>query len=82
MKPNIGIVNALIRLTVGFTLLSWATSRLTRRPYCNSYLFLAFLAAMKIAEGITRFCPLTLVYNSYQEQNCKNDQEETTYNPS
>ncbi|MBY6088196.1 YgaP family membrane protein [Priestia flexa] len=76
MRPNIGIINALIRLTVGFTLLSLATSRLTRRPYQDSYLWLAFLAAMKIGEGITRFCPLVFAYDKYQE-----DQHDYTERP-
>ncbi|WP_274496168.1 YgaP family membrane protein [Priestia megaterium] len=58
MKPNIGIVNALIRLTLGFTLLSWTTSRLSRRPYKDSSIFLGLMGALKVAEGITRFCPL------------------------
>ncbi|MGK0700310.1 MULTISPECIES: DUF2892 domain-containing protein [Bacillaceae] len=81
MRPNIGIVNALIRLTVGFTLLSWATSRLTRRPYRDSYLWLAFLAAMKIGEGITRFCPLVFAYDKYQEGD-QGYTEDPTINPS
>lgn len=81
MRPNIGIVNALIRLTVGFTLLSWATSRLTRRPYRDSYLWLAFLAAMTIGEGITRFCPLVFAYDKYQEGD-QDYTEDPTINPS
>ena len=67
MKPNIGIVNALIRLTLGFTLLSWTTSRLSRRPYKDSYIFLGLMGALKVAEGITRFCPLTYAYDSCQK---------------
>jgi hypothetical protein len=76
MKPNIGMVNALIRLICGFTMLAWATARLSRRPHCESYFMMAFLAAMKIAEGIVRFCPVTYAYDQYQEQQ-KNDDEQT-----
>lgn len=57
--PNIGIVNALIRITIGFTLLSWTTAKMVKRPWRDSYLFIAILAAMKIAEGVVRYCPLT-----------------------
>ncbi|NGY93433.1 DUF2892 domain-containing protein [Bacillus megaterium] len=85
MKPNIGIVNALIRLTLGSTLLSWTTSRLSRRPYKDSYIFLGLMGALKVAEGITRFCPLTYAYDSCQKhdehEHHPNGNEET-YNPS
>ncbi len=59
MKQNIGIINALIRITVGITMVSLAASKLVRRPWCSSAKFTAFLGAMKIAEGILRFCPVT-----------------------
>jgi hypothetical protein len=83
MKPNIGIINALVRMTIGFALLSWVTAKLVKRPYRDSYLLMALLAGMKVAEGITRFCPLTFVFDKYQhEHHESNDQEEMTYNPS
>jgi hypothetical protein len=85
MKPNIGIINALIRLTCGFTMLAWATARLSKRPYCESYFVVALLSAMKIGEGIVRFCPVTYLFNQYQEQQNENQQdqaEEFASNPS
>lgn len=80
MKPNIGMINALIRLICGFTMLAWATARLSRRPYHDNYIFIAMLAAMKIGEGIVRFCPLTYAFNEYKEQN-KDDDSEEAINP-
>lgn len=68
MKPNIGLLNALLRITFGFSMLAWATARLAKRPHCESYFILAILAAMKIGEGIVRFCPVTYLYKQYQEQ--------------
>jgi hypothetical protein len=59
MRPNIGIVNALIRITCGLTVLSWATAKLVKRPFSESYLWIIMLGAMKVGEGITRFCPVT-----------------------
>jgi dipeptide/tripeptide permease len=76
MKPNIGIVNALIRLTCGFTMLALATARLSKRPHSDSCFMMAMLAAMKIGEGIVRFCPITYLYNQYQEQQSNEDQGE------
>ncbi|MDP4086053.1 MAG: DUF2892 domain-containing protein [Bacillota bacterium] len=62
VAPNIGILNALIRITVGLTILSWITAKLVKRPWRDSYLIMAMLGAMKVAEGIVRFCPLTALY--------------------
>ncbi|OCA82980.1 hypothetical protein A8F94_17690 [Bacillus sp. FJAT-27225] len=59
VKQNIGIVNALIRITAGLTILSWCTSKMVKKPWRDSYLILAFLSAMKVAEGIVRYCPIT-----------------------
>ncbi|NSL53019.1 YgaP family membrane protein [Calidifontibacillus erzurumensis] len=68
VKPNIGIVNALIRLTFGFTLLTWAGAKMVKNPWRDSYLWVALVAAMKIAEGITKFCPMTALFEQYQQQ--------------
>ncbi len=58
-SQNIGVLNGFIRITAGLTLLSWATAKFTRKQRKNSYLLIAFLAAMKVAEGITKYCPAT-----------------------
>ncbi|CRK82416.1 YgaP family membrane protein [Neobacillus massiliamazoniensis] len=62
IKPNIGILNALIRITIGLTMLSWTTAMLVKRPWRNSYLFVAFCGAMRVAEGIVRYCPMTAFF--------------------
>lgn len=59
MKPNISVLNAIMRITCGLTAVAWATSRLTRRPYRFSFLMIAMMGAMKVAEGIHRYCPVT-----------------------
>lgn len=67
IKPNIGILNALIRITFGLTILAWSTSKLVKHPWRDSYLFAALCGAMKVAEGIVRYCPLTELYERCQE---------------
>ena len=62
IKPNIGILNALIRITAGLTILTWCTAKLVKRPWRDSYLLIAICGAMKVAEGIVRYCPLTAMY--------------------
>jgi len=79
VKQNIGIVNAMLRITCGFTFLSWATAKMVKRPWKDSYLLIAFLSAMKIAEGIVRYCPLTALYEEGQEmvENNRHNEDHT-----
>ena len=67
VTKNIGILNALIRITIGLTLLSWSTAKMVKFPWRDSYLFIAICGAMKVAEGIVRFCPVTALFERYQE---------------
>jgi hypothetical protein len=64
MKPNIGIVNALIRITCGLTFLGYSTAKLAKRGYRQGTMWLMLMSAMKVAEGITRFCPVTEICKS------------------
>lgn len=66
VTKNIGILNALIRITLGLTLLSWSTAKMVKFPWRDSYLFIAICGAMKVAEGIVRFCPVTALFERYQ----------------
>lgn len=74
IKPNIGILNALIRITFGLTILAWSTSKLVKLPWRNSYLFVALCGAMKVAEGIVRYCPVTAICERCQEMIQENNQ--------
>lgn len=49
VKENVGLLDAFLRIMIGCALLSCPK---TRRNAA-----LAVLGSMKIAEGITRFCP-------------------------
>ncbi|WP_456276921.1 YgaP family membrane protein [Bacillus sp. AK128] len=76
MKPNIGIINALVRLSCGFTMLAWATARMARKPHRERYFLVAMLASMKIGMGILRFCPFTYLYQNSQQQQDSSQQEQ------
>ncbi|KMY48390.1 YgaP-like transmembrane domain [Peribacillus loiseleuriae] len=65
-KTNISIPNALLRITCGFTLLAWSISKMSRKPWKESYLVVAMLSSMKIGEGILRFCPFVALYEKCQ----------------
>lgn len=78
VKPNIGTLNALIRMTCGFTMLAWATAKMVKNPWRDCFFWVALMAAMKVAEGITKFCPITALFEQYQDkQQDKNPTEET-----
>ncbi len=66
-KRNIGTINAMLRITFGLTALSWLTARMTRKPWKESYILMAMLAAMKVAEGILRYCPMTAAFGKGKE---------------
>ncbi|WP_409296680.1 DUF2892 domain-containing protein [Peribacillus sp. SCS-26] len=59
VKPNIGTVNALLRITCGLTMLAWSTAKLSRKPGRSLYLMTAMMGAMKVGEGIVKYCPVT-----------------------
>ncbi|KQL51417.1 hypothetical protein AN964_20845 [Heyndrickxia shackletonii] len=65
-SPNIGIINALIRITCGLTMVAFFTAKLSRKPWCNSYLIMIIIGAMKVAEGIVRYCPVTELFQKGQ----------------
>ncbi|WP_416151937.1 DUF2892 domain-containing protein [Salipaludibacillus sp. HK11] len=69
MKPNIGTLNALIRITCGFTLLGWGTAKLVKRSHNSSPILAMIMGSMKVAEGITRFCPIVFMYEERQSNN-------------
>ena len=67
IQKNIGILNALLRITCGLSMLAWLTAKMVRRPWKSSYLVWMILAAMKVAEGIVRFCPVTALFSRGQD---------------
>ena len=65
VKPNINILNALIRITIGLTIVAWGTAKLVKWPWRESYILAILLGAMKVGEGIVRYCPVTAIYDNY-----------------
>ncbi|SEN73742.1 YgaP family membrane protein [Lihuaxuella thermophila] len=58
MQKNIGTVDAIMRISCGLAGLAWSASR-GRRDF--PYVFAA-MSAMKVAEGITRYCPMLALF--------------------
>jgi len=57
VKKNVGTLDAMIRLVAGFTGLAWAIA-MASRPFSRPPVGLMLLSALKIAEGLTRWCPM------------------------
>jgi hypothetical protein len=57
MRKNVGTIDAMLRITFGLLGLAYGIGRMSRRPYRTPWLLMA-MSAMKVAEGMTRFCPM------------------------
>lgn len=57
MQKNVGTVDASIRITLGLLGLAYGIGKMSRRPYRTPWLLMA-MSAMKVAEGVTRYCPM------------------------
>ncbi|ADM36721.1 YgaP family membrane protein [Bacillus spizizenii ATCC 6633 = JCM 2499] len=70
MKPNISLVNAVFRIACGLTIMSAASAKFTKKPWCRMHLFYIFMGALKAGSGILRFCPVTyMVQNGASDNN-------------
>ncbi|SEQ45506.1 YgaP family membrane protein [Piscibacillus halophilus] len=74
-KQNIGTINALTRITLGLFLLVYGAVKLVKRPWNQSHWMVVLMSAMKVAEGIVRYCPVTDVV---QQRLNQNDSHKTT----
>ncbi|SMO74466.1 YgaP family membrane protein [Melghirimyces algeriensis] len=61
MQKNVGTWDAIMRITFGLTGLAVGISQMVRKPNRMMSLMIAMLSGMKVAEGITRFCPMLYV---------------------
>lgn len=59
MKQNIGTVNSMVRIAGGLTLLAWSIAKMAKEKTTGAQLFVSMMGAQKVAEGMTRYCPLT-----------------------
>lgn len=86
LRPNIGLMNAYIRLICGFFMLGWGTAKIIKRPFSNMPFFIVLMGAVKLAEGITRFCPITYIAQEKIDQFIHDDdydhESEELINPS
>ncbi|MBO8157230.1 MAG: DUF2892 domain-containing protein [Bacillaceae bacterium] len=67
VKQNIGTVNSLVRITCGLTGICYGMINLQKRPWQQGNWTIIALSAMKVGEGIVRFCPVTYLFENQME---------------
>lgn len=76
MKKNVGTLDAYLRITIGLTMLG--TGILKRSPSR------IVLGSGKVAEGITRFCPVLYLMGintkNFHKKNLKNSSDHIVFN--
>ncbi|MGR6856039.1 YgaP family membrane protein [Bacillus halotolerans] len=77
MKPNISLINAVFRIACGLTIMSAASAKYTKKPWCRMHLFCIFMGAMKAGSGILRFCPVTYMFQNSSGENHGQDHQES-----
>ncbi|GAF65554.1 hypothetical protein BTS2_2452 [Bacillus sp. TS-2] len=80
MKQNVGIVDALIRITIGLVILTWSVSKGCSKHSKGFPLLSSLIGAMKVAEGITKFCPIIYIAEKRSIQTHTHPNDE--FNPS
>jgi hypothetical protein len=58
---NLSTRNALCRITLGLSMVSFGGARLVRNPHCSKGRAMVILGAMKVGEGTVKFCPLKAI---------------------
>lgn len=58
IQKNVDTLDALLRITMGLTGVAWGTAEMIKRRNRTMPLLMTMCSAMKVAEGITRYCPV------------------------
>lgn len=61
---NISIRNALVRITMGVSMVAYGTSHFIKNPASNRGRMMIVLGAMKVGEGTLRYCPTKALLNT------------------
>jgi len=62
MKKNVGTFDAMMRITWGLAGLSWGISQMVHYPHRSMPMTITIISAMKVAEGVTRWCPMLEIF--------------------
>ncbi|MBB6448151.1 hypothetical protein HNR44_000100 [Geomicrobium halophilum] len=82
MKQNVGTFDAIMRITCGLTGVAWGTSKMVKHSEQLMPLVVTMYSAMKVGEGITKYCPLLDLFNVDSENFLTQDSEQNSQNKS
>ena len=68
MKPNMGLIQAMIRIAAGVSMVGYATAALVTKPKQFTAHLALLAGAIKIAEGIVRYCPSMTLINQFRQK--------------
>jgi hypothetical protein len=63
VKKNVGTFDAYMRISFGLMGLACGIAGMVRRPYRSLPYIIAGMGAIKVAEGVTRWCPMLTALN-------------------
>ncbi|MGI8314609.1 YgaP family membrane protein [Halobacillus mangrovi] len=75
MIQNIGIINSMVRITAGLSMLTFLSMQGQKQEDSFVQRMMVIIAAMKVAEGIVRYCPMTAMYDEivYEDDGIEED---------
>ncbi|KHE67052.1 DUF2892 domain-containing protein [Halobacillus sp. BBL2006] len=78
MIPNIGIINSMVRITAGLSMLTFLTMQGHKQEDSFVQRMMVVIAAMKVAEGIVGYCPMKAMYDEmvYEHDGLEEDWEQ------
>jgi hypothetical protein len=63
-----GIIQAMIRIAAGVSMIGYATAALVTKPKQLTAHLTLLAGAIKIAEGIVRYCPSMTLINQFRQK--------------
>jgi Protein of unknown function (DUF2892) len=63
-----GIIQAMIRIAAGVSMVGYATAALVTKPKQLTAHLTLLAGAIKIAEGIVRYCPSMTLINQFRQK--------------
>ncbi len=81
-QANLSEKNAFCRFAMGTSMTAYGIAKVSRNPDCTKGRLMIALGAMKMAEGIFKYCPTKALLSSCMENSMSNSNNNSTGNSS
>jgi len=81
-QANLSEKNAFCRFAMGTSMTAYGIAKVSRNPDCTKGRLMIALGAMKMAEGIFKYCPTKALMSSCMENSMGNSNNNSTGNSS